>query len=194
MKCSYPGADVGRTTLGDSEAPKTMSRDNVSACSRRRRGVSLRFERDDFLRRDSPTAFLVCDAIGDGQPNGAEELCSTVGEVAEAFSRRFRLLGGSYDTVSMREGCLERGCTDGVVFFAFCGLSELVDTRDLSQGIDLPVWDSKQLDHLKEAYQVEADFCEEFKEDPEDQNCRASPRNFQRSKTFTIRSSTKEYI
>ena len=27
----------------------------------------------------------------------------------------------------------------------------------------------KQLDHLKEADQVEADFCEEFKEDPEDQ-------------------------
>ncbi|MQM22721.1 hypothetical protein Taro_055777, partial [Colocasia esculenta] len=36
----------------------------------------------------------------------------------------------------------------------------------------------KQLDHLKEADQVEADFCEEFKEDPEDQNCRASPWNF----------------
>ncbi|MQM11979.1 hypothetical protein Taro_044891 [Colocasia esculenta] len=52
----------------------------------------------------------------------------------------------------------------------------------------------KQLDHLKEADQVEADFCEEFKEDPEDQKCRASPRNFQRSKTFTIRPSTREYI
>ncbi|MQM21642.1 hypothetical protein Taro_054686 [Colocasia esculenta] len=57
-----------------------------------------------------------------------------------------------------------------------------VDTRDRSQRNMLTGFHLRstlnqinQLDHLKEADQVEADFCEEFKEDPES-DCRASSK------------------